>query len=91
MTYPGGVTVQARTRGTCAASRWAASSAAIAAGARRSDAREAERRGRRPVAELGARRALDHDLERGVHAEGVERTPHGLDEQRPGVSHIAQG
>ena len=53
--------------------------------------RESERCGRRPVAELGASRALDHHLEGGVHADGVEGTPDGLDEQRPGVSHIAQG
>ena len=55
------------------------------------DARQAQWRRRRPVAELGARRALDHHLERSVHAEIVERTPHGLDEQHPGVRHIAQG
>ena len=55
------------------------------------DPGEAERGGRRPVAELRPGRALDHHLEGGVDADGVEGTPDSLDEQRPGVSHIAQG
>ena len=55
------------------------------------DTCEPERRRRRPVAELRARRALDHHLESGVHPDGVKGAADGLDQQRPGVRHIAQG
>ncbi len=91
LTYPGGVTVQARTSGICAASRWPRSSAAIAAGARRSTRASPSGAGVDQSPNSGRADRSTTTSKLGVHAGGLSASRTALMQQRSCVGHPRKG